>query len=80
MKVSTFRSVILFLPITIILLVIKNKGMDALEVRKRVLCDFIITYEKPDVQGLLCFLQTGYSLDPKYLEMVSNHLNFLFFR
>ena len=30
------------------------------------------------MQGLLSFLQTEYSLDPEYLELVSNHLNLYF--
>ena len=41
--------------------------MDTLKVRKRGLRVFLITYEKPDVQGLLSFLQTEYSLDPEHL-------------
>ena len=61
MQVCTFRSFILpfliiFFPITIILLVIKNKVIDTLKASKKVLCDFLITYEKPEVQGFVKFL------------------------
>ena len=52
--------------------------MGTLKVRKRILCNFFITDEEPDVQGLLNFLQTEYSLDPEHLELVSNHLNLYF--
>ena len=67
-----------FLSITLILFVTKNKVMGTLEVHKKVLCNFLITYEKPDMQGLSSFLQTEYSLHPEHLDIVTNHLNFYF--
>ena len=52
--------------------------MNTLKVHKSVFCDFLITYEKPDMQGLLSSLQIGYSLDPEHLDIVFNHLNMYF--